>query len=50
MEKRPNILLVDDSKETVDGLKSYLDRERVFTERNAEGNQDGWQLNRGDWP
>jgi DNA-binding response OmpR family regulator len=32
MEKKPLILLVDDSKETVDGLKSFLDEKyEVYT-------------------
>jgi len=36
MEKRHQILLVDDSKETVDGLKTYLDQKyEVFTACNG---------------
>jgi len=36
MEKKPQILLVDDSKETVDGLKSFLDQKyEVFTACNG---------------
>ena len=32
MEKKPQILLVDDSQETVDGLKSFLEQKyEVFT-------------------
>ena len=36
MEKKPQILLVDDSKETVDGLKSFLEQKyEVFTACNG---------------
>ena len=36
MEKKPQILLIDDSKETVDGLKSFLDQKyEVFTACNG---------------
>ena len=36
MEKKPQILLVDDSQETVDGLKSFLEQKyEVFTACNG---------------
>lgn len=36
MEKKPQILLVDDSKETLDGLKSFLDKNyEVYTACNG---------------